>query len=283
MKHAILLIDDHLAFCREMAEEASREGFELSHRQNLEEGLEYLRENPGIQAVIFDTRCPVDDECDTPASNFILHAVSRLQDIEHDLGRTIPFCFCSETPDEFAEDMQDFAMIFAKSGPKSEVFSHMRRLIGALPQVAVREKHHEVFGVFSRFFSAEDEALLTDVALSLEKDDPATVIRNLGTLRRLEESLMELASIKMLPESVNDTNGPKTGHTRTIIRCLHESGKLDDFRTSIADRIYKICSKYGSHAVRQNKRLPPDPPTSLTVTGLFYLFSDIAVSLARSF
>ncbi len=281
--YTLLLIDDDLNYCTLMQAEARQEGFELLHRQSLEEGMELLVETPAIQALILDTRCPVDDDDTSKArSNFILHAISRLHDFEHDMNQTLPFCICTENPDEFAEDMEGMALVFDKKAPKSPLFAHIRQLISMLPRIRIRDEYSELFDVFSHFFSYEEEELLTDLVMNAGKDDSVSVISNLILLRRLEESLISLAGIKLIRETKKNVLPQQTGQARQTLRSLNELRFLDNYHYRFADEMYKLCSKYGNHILKPHEQKTV-LPTSLTVRGLIYIFADISVTLSRKF
>lgn len=283
MPHPLLLINDDLAFCQNLQQQAKLRGFVLHHRQSLEEGMELLAEKPEILAVILDTRCHIDDDDNGAAkSNFVLHAITQIQDYEHQMNRSLPYCICTENPEEFTEDFEGIARVFDKNDDAVALFDHVNQLIQMLPRIQAREKFAELFQVFEDFFSTEEEELLTDLVLNLNQSDSVSVISNLTILRRLEESLIALAAIKLLPE-IKKGKGPKTlGHARENLRRLNDMKFIDGFRYSFADDIYKVCSRYGSHSPQPNTQTAR-LPSSDTITGMFYLYADLCCALARHF
>jgi len=248
MSTRILLIDDDENYVAKLSADALKAGFEIVSDDNLESGIIRLRSGRRIAAVILDGRCPLSASGNQPAKlSFVTHALQQIRELEDEYNRAIPFCINTDTPEEFAEEYEGIAHVFRKGTEHEALFAHLRDLIRALPETTVREEFGEVLTKFSSRFDDETTELLIDALLALESADKATIIKNLGVLRLLLESLIDEVCQEKLHRPVEAYLHGEGSRTRRM---------LDDMKQHVipiemydsAVQIYRICSRYGNHA-----------------------------------
>lgn len=248
MSTRILLIDDDENYVAKLSADALKAGFEIVSDDNLESGIIRLRSGRRIAAVILDGRCPLSASGNQPAKlSFVTHALQQIRELEDEYNRAIPFCINTNTPEEFLEEYEGIARVFKKDSEHPELFAHLRDLIKALPETRVREEFGGVLTKFSNRFDDETTELLIDALLALESADKATIIKNLGVLRLLLESLIDEVCQEKLHRPVEAYMHGEGSRTRRM---------LDDMKQHVipiemydsAVQIYRICSRYGNHA-----------------------------------
>lgn len=247
MSTKILLIDDDSIYSTKLQAEAKLFGFDVVIADNLEDGMEMLRESRKLKAVILDGRCFLTESKEEPVrSNFVSHALRQIGEIEDDYNRIIPFCINTETPADFKEDMMGIAEVFAKEKEHDLLFKHLGGLLKALPETIVREEFEAVFAKVQNRFDEEDEELLLSVLQTIGKSDKAEIATHLGLLRRLLETLIDEVCEEKLNRTLDSFMHGEGSRTRRILEAMRYKVLPIELYDS-AIHLYRIGSRYGNH------------------------------------
>ncbi|NLJ08587.1 MAG: hypothetical protein GX437_13075 [Sphingobacteriales bacterium] len=260
MPHSILLIDDHPSYCDQLKEEALKHNLLISAFHNLEEGINFLVSNRKIKAVILDGRCLLyKKQADAPKSNFVFHAIQDIEEIQDLKKREIPYCVCSETPEDFSEDLEGIAPIFDKNKPPDEMFEYLIARIKILPELIVRERYPTIFSFADANFNEKDIEILENTSINIESSSQGIIISNLTSIRRLEESFFDLMCVNYLGKAPESFVSGKSNRTKNIYFYFYRQDLLPKFLLNFAELIYKISSKYGNHAdLQQTEKYYPE-------------------------
>ncbi|HBG71364.1 MAG: hypothetical protein A2W93_13985 [Bacteroidetes bacterium GWF2_43_63] len=247
MSTRILLIDDDENYSKLLQAEAKAFGFELATAWNLADGADLLRSNRNIKAVILDGRCHLTSDRQEPVrSNFVVHAIEQIRELEDEYNRVIPFCVNTETPDEFKEDLMGIAEVFLKNKDHDALFRHLKDLIKALPATTVREAYADIFEKTDKHFDDEFQELLVRVLLTMEMSDKADITTGLGTLRLLLENVIDEACRQKLGKEPDSFRFGDKSRTRQILETMRQQVLPIELYDS-AVMLYRIGSRYGNH------------------------------------
>ncbi len=252
----LLLLDDDPAYCLQLQEAAKAYRFEIHYRHNLEDGLEALVASRRYKAVILDGRCLLRPDQTAPArSNFVHHALLRIDNIEDEYNRIIPFCINTENPSDFTEDLEGIATVFRKSLQHDAMFNWIKDAITQLPETIIRKRYADIFEKTAKCFTDEEEDLLVDILQNANTSDPALLITSLALLRRLLERLIDITCVTKLNKQPQAFLSGTGSRTRLILDAMHNSVLPPELFVT-ANQLYKTCSKYGNHKSLQNMALP---------------------------
>ena len=280
--YSILLIDDDPVYCRQLQEAARGFRFHITVFHNLEEGMKELRKSRRIKAIILDDRCVLQaSQQGAGKSNFVIHAIQQLKDIEHEYKRSIPYCVNCVIKDEFREDLEGVTQLFVKKQDHDQMFNWLKDSIDQMPETAIRREFYGVFEKVSAVFNEDHQELLIEVLQNRGIADSTTIVTNLIILRLLMEILVDAVCLKKLGRQPDDfVNGQNGSRTRQILEAMQPQILPSELFIQ-ATQLYKTCSKYGNH--------PPPylsanrfSPTPFTVTRLVYTFLEIADHLLPS-
>jgi len=247
MSTRILLIDDDADYCKLLQAEAKAFGFEMVTTWNLADGADLIRKDRKITAIILDGRCHLTEDRQEPVrSNFVVHAIEKIRELEDEYNRVIPFCINTETPDEFKEDLMGIAEVFLKNKDHEALFRHLKDLIKALPATTVREAYADVFEKTDKHFDDEFEELLVRVLLTMEMSDKADITTGLGTLRLLLENVVDEACRQKLGKVPESFHFADKSRTRQILEAMRQQVLPIELYDS-AVMLYRVGSRFGNH------------------------------------
>lgn len=247
MSTRILIIDDDAEYCKQLQAEAKAFGFELVTTWNLADGADLIRKDRKITAIILDGRCYLTADRQEPVrSNFVMHAIEKIRELEDEYNRVIPFCVNTETPDEFKEDLMGIAEVFLKNKEHEALFRNLKDLIRALPETTVREEYADVFEKTDKQFDDEFEALLISALLKMEASDKADITTGLGTLRLLLEAVIDQACREKLGKAPESFHFADKSRTRQILEAMRQQVLPIELYDS-AVMLYRVGSRFGNH------------------------------------
>ena len=272
----ILLIDDDQAYCETVAEDAERFNLKISMAHNFEDGFQLLEEKRKFKAVILDDRCilSASQAQGTGKRNFVIKALDKLNQLEHQFQRMVPFCINAENPQEFAEDFEGITEVFQKSNDHSLMMKFLIDKIFLLPEIQAKARHEDVFEFVEDFLNEEDEDLLCDILIHNEKHDTASIVSNLSNLRRLEEKLCDCLAINILEMKPFQFEEMHQSRTKTILKMLYDKRILPQFLYDFSMDLYTIASRYGNHNPPMRTKNAYFP-TAYTVQVLSAIFLDL--------
>lgn len=276
----LLLIDDNTAYCRQVADEGMKYGFEVAYFHNLEQGFKALESSRRYKALILDGHCMLESGASEKAkSNFVFHALQRLKELEHSYNRVVPFCVNTERPEDFIAELEGIAMVFTKGTHHQSMFTWLKETIIELPDASIRLIYSDVFEVVNGLFTEEEEEMLIDAlqlsGISARED----IVNGLALLRRLLELLMDIACRKHLGKPPDEFLKGYGSRTRRIMEALQNKAMPAELFNT-ASSLYRTCSKYGSHSER-NLRHPAlvYVPRKYSYNRLLQTYLELVISL----
>jgi CheY-like chemotaxis protein len=251
----ILLIDDSPSYCAELEQIARNERFRVTTFNNLEEGIDFLRKNHRIKAVILDDTCVLnpDQKPGTAKTNFIFHALKDLNDLKHEQDRQIPFCVNTSEIGDLRDDLSGLARVFVKHQDEKLMFQHLRKEISALTESIIEEEFGSVLDLMEEYFDREDQELMQALLINRDKTDSESLISNLTLVRRLEEKLFDVLSRKLLNRDPYTFENRHSSRTKSIIQHLHKEKLLPYELKELSFNIYSYSSKLGNHNSKDYK------------------------------
>jgi hypothetical protein len=245
---------------------------------NLEDGMELLRKSRKIKAVILDGRCILEpgQQQGMAKSNFVFHGWDQIKEIEHDFNRNIPFCVNTEIPDDFIEDLEGITRVFKKNNDHHAMFQWLSDTVEQLPETATRKEFQGIFELIDIVFNDDLQELLLDVIQTRDSNDKAVIVTNMARLRRLLESLVDVACLRLLGKQPTSFKFQHASRTRNILEAMHPAVLPPELYIQ-ATQLYKTCSKYGNHA--DLLQVSPDAtflPGKYTTQRLAYSFIELA-------
>jgi hypothetical protein len=251
----ILLIDDSGSYCEELEQMGRNERFRITSFNNLEDGIDFLRKNHRIKAVILDDKCILnrDQKPGTAKTNFIFHALKDLNDLKHEQDRQIPFCVNTGELGDLRDDLSGLAKVFVKHQDEKLMFQHLRKEISALSESIIEEEFGNVLDYMEDHFDREDQELMQALLINRDKTDAESLISNLTLVRRLEEKLFDIMSLKVIGRDPYTFENRHSSRTKAIIQHLHKEKILPYELKELSFNIYGYCSKLGNHNSKDYK------------------------------
>lgn len=110
----VLLIDDEKDYCVALAGEARQYNIQIIDAQNLEIGLQLLKDDATFQFVILDGKCLMDEDQEIPKENFVHAAIESIKELKHTDNRIIPFCVNTGFMKDLSSSLEGRAKVFQK-------------------------------------------------------------------------------------------------------------------------------------------------------------------------
>ena len=272
--YSILLIDDDRDYCRQVLNAAKPYRLMVVFFHNLEDGLNALIESRRFKAIILDDRCILKtNQSGAAKSNFVIHAIQQLKDIEHKNKRSIPFCVNCEKLDEFREDLEGISRLFVKKQDHDQMFQWLRKSMDELPETSIRKEFYGIFEKTSDIFNEDRQESLVELLQNRGVTDSNTNIDSMRTLRLLLEVLMDSVCFQKIGKHPDEvlTKGRDESRTRQIITAMTPRILPAELHTQ-AHELYRICSKHGNHPSSSANRYRP---SALTITRLIYTLLEL--------
>jgi len=272
----LLLIDDDPAYCLQLQAAGRAHRFDIVFHHNLEDGIETLIASRRIRAVILDGRCLLEpDQKSSARSNFVHHAMRQITDIESEYNRVIPVCVNTEQPDEFAEDLEGIVQVYQKLVQHEVMFNWLQGTIAKVPDSLVLKRYDDIFEKTDNRFTDEEEGLLIDVLQSAGTSDPIAIITSLAMLRRLLETLVDIACKEKLKKQPNSFAAGPGSRTKRILDAMNQQQVLPPELIDSAGVLYKTCSKYGNHIDSVLKKQAGFKPDKYTLQRLVFAYLEL--------
>ncbi len=203
LRYKIVVIDDDATIRSDLsALEASAE-CEVFAFGNLKEGIEKLKEDPGINGLVLDAECKLTDESETSLT-FLPEALKQVDDLIRSRDRDICIVINTSQSEQIAPLYEDMYPINKKDEPQA-LLASLKEGIDALERTYIQRKFSESMDELNTIFddSEKGEALLS-LLRNMKREDPNTIESSLNKIRVLSESLINriCASIE-LPDGLS--------------------------------------------------------------------------------
>lgn len=228
--YKIVLIDDDATVRSDLFGLGNSIGFEVFPFDNLEDGIEKLKQDTTINGLVLDAECKISKDAKEHL-NFLAQAAVRVEELKRSRDRDI-FVVVNTA---FSGDVVKF---FGKSYPinkKEEphkLFETLKEGIDSLEKSHVRRKYSDsIDSLKSIIGDTSKEGVLVGLLKNMKREDPETIETNLGQVRKVYEALMmKIADEVTIPPNL---------YEREKIKFL--SGKkyyLRDVQQQAAEKIF---------------------------------------------
>lgn len=185
-----LIIDDEQAYSTSLAGSAKLKQIIIESKTNLEDGIEFIAQNRGIDFVILDGKCFVNQDQEasgSTASNVPQRAMKLIEDINRDQNRHIQYCVNTGYFEDLESSLEGIFTVFQKDD-SDDMFEHIIEKVASKEEYKLKNKYNECFEVFDLgIIDSKYEYLLIDALNCLENNDFRK--KNLNTLRDLLEAI----------------------------------------------------------------------------------------------
>lgn len=246
----IILINDDPAFCKTVKLAAQKHRFKVQAFGNLEDGIEHLETKQKVRAVVLDSQCYIDNDQkpDSLKTNFVFHAMEQINRVEHEQDREIPFCVYANQTFDLSNDLDGIARVFDAKKDEEEMFAYLKEEVAGMHETMIRQEYSDVFDFAEDFLSDEDDDLLETLFMKMGNTDPATIVSNLTTIRRLLEKLFDVLAPNLLGKDAGKFEYRGGGsRTKNIIATLERQRVLPKALKKIANDMYSFSSRFGNH------------------------------------
>ena len=146
-----LIIDDNKGYNDSLKLAARGEKIIIESAENLEDGMEKLRNNKHLQFVILDGKCFVDADAQatgSTVSNMPVRALQEIQDINRDQNREIHYFVNTGFVDDLGANFEGVFKVFDKSDSKI-LFDFIKESVENTKLYQLKKKYKEA--VYSFF------------------------------------------------------------------------------------------------------------------------------------
>lgn len=206
-----LIIDDHIDYYEGLKINARSKNIILKTCQDLESGMEFIRENTQIQFVILDGKCFANADqiaTNTTVSNIPVRAKAQIDEINREQNRFIQYCVNTGFYDDLHSNFDGVFDIFEK-GNDEKLLNYLIEKVTKGDHYKLLKKYHTCFVPFELgIIDKQYEYLLFDILKSLESGDYKK--KNCNTLRDLlEATFIGLIAVGCIPDSfLNEKSNP---------------------------------------------------------------------------
>lgn len=167
----VLLIDDEKDYCVALAGEARQYNIQITDAQNLEIGLQLLKDDATFQFVILDGKCLMDEDQEIPKENFVHAAIESIKELKHTDNRIIPFCVNTGFMKDLSSSLEGRAKVFQKDHDSKPMFDFVLNEISNLGITSLKDKYKKAFDIFnSGWLEIEHQDKLIKILEALEEN-----------------------------------------------------------------------------------------------------------------
>jgi hypothetical protein len=209
--YKIVLIDDDATVRSDIYGLGNSIGFEVFAYDNLEDGMEKLRQDTSINGLVLDAECKVTSES-KESLNFLAQAANMVEELKRSRDRDIFVLINTAFSSDVIKFFGDSYPINKKDEPK-KLFEVLQEGIDALERTYVSRKYSESIEKLNKVVGdSSKEDILVRLLKNLNREDPETIESNLSDIRKIYEAI-----IRILTEQVDI---PSNMSARSIILFL---------------------------------------------------------------
>jgi len=146
------IIDDNKDYISSLIISARKKSIIIKSSRNLEDGIDYVKNNKSIEFVILDGKCFVDgdrEESGQTAKNIPTRAKSQIDEINREQNRAIGYCVNTGFYDELHEDFEGVFEIFNKDGSE-DLLNYIVAVVSQSELYKIKNKYSECFDAFDK-------------------------------------------------------------------------------------------------------------------------------------
>jgi|GEM_PF-2083063 len=206
IRYRIVVIDDDASIRSDLsALEASPE-CQVFAFGNLEDGMEKLRNDPGINGLVLDAECKLTD---TSASSltFLPEALKQVNALISSRDRDICIVINTAHFDQIVPLFGDMVPINKKEDPLA-LLASLKAGIDALERTYLERKFAPSIDAINRIFDDPEKGeSLISLLRNMKREDPNTIESSLNKIRVLSESLVNQICLSVdLPDDLSQRN-----------------------------------------------------------------------------
>ena len=196
MKYNVLLVDDRIDFAFEFIKTAKTYDITIIHKTNYKDMVDVLSTISGkIVCIILDIKCFLEPDQEIEREDFLLKALSHLDQQYRDIPRVI-----LTADDRGYEDVKKYSSdekIYRKTNPDIiALYQYIQSLDS--DKIKIRSTYANIFQIIDKSpIPDEIEVQFIELIKKSESNDYSQILSNLGTIRRIQESVFQ---------SINKTN-----------------------------------------------------------------------------
>jgi hypothetical protein len=186
----VALIDDNEEYGQALALRASQIGINITHRTNLSDGIQAIKNDSEIGGLILDGHCKIDP--DTPAADDFLPAAQREVDLlASSFDRYLYVIINSAYPEKYESIFKRFEFVH-KTSDNELLLQKVKAGITALYEATLRKKYQtEISWLNTMFPDSNRERELLTVLRRMHSMELVQIENVLNTLRKLFEALLD--------------------------------------------------------------------------------------------
>ena len=273
-RYRIVVIDDDASIRSDLsALEASPE-CEVFAFGNLEDAMEKLRADPGINGLVLDAECKLT-EASASSLTFLPEALKQVDALISSRDRDLYIVINTAQSDRVAPLFGDLYPINKKNEPMA-LLETLKAGIDALERTYIERKFSSSIEEINRIFKdSEKGESLVSVLRNMKREDPNTIESSLNKIRVLSEGLMnQICSSVSMPDGLSQRNRIRYLRNKDV-RDQHgahhrlQKELIPEYVEHIAVSLWGLGSA-GSHSNEDGIHY-----TKYTVMGSTYLLLDL--------
>ena len=203
--YRVVVIDDDPKVRDDLLMMGRSAGFDIFAYSNLEAGMEKLREDSRINGLILDAEGKLTNESGA-ALTFLPEAVKQLEALISSRDRDIFTIINTVFFQKIAELYGDMFTINNKEDPPQKLFEDLKEGIDDLELTFIRRKYAQAIDQFHQIMGDPDrEEKLVSILTNMKREDPDTIEKNLGQIRKVYEALMgKIEDALTLPANLHE-------------------------------------------------------------------------------
>lgn len=281
----ILMVEDNQEFADHFIKQSFEHNIKVTHVTNLQDMMETLKKiHRNLATVVLDVKCLKTPDQEIDNADFIGAAISALDRNYPEIPRAI--FTADSTSYDFLEEIMRHEKRFRKTTEGlASLFSLIKENAKNLNALKIRERYRQIFKIFDDgFLDVYIDNQLVELLDNMENDSTKTILDNLATVRRIQESVFQAINKShksIIPDYLLKDNRDIPFHAIN----KHLSGnktRENDYKPtsevyysgaieSFSQMIYSISSDNGAHTPYEN---PMYSPTKYTVQACVYSLLD---------
>jgi len=203
LRYKIVVIDDDATIRSDLSALENSPECEVFAFGNLQDGMEKLKEDPGISGLVLDAECKLTDESETSLT-FLPEALKQVDALIRSRDRDICIVINTTHLDQVAPLYGDMYPINKKEEPLA-LFASLKEGIDDLERTYIQRKFSDAIEQINTIFDdSEKGESLVSVLRNMKREDPNTIESSLNKIRVLSESLVnKICGSTKMPEGLS--------------------------------------------------------------------------------
>jgi len=204
-QYRVVVIDDEPGVRDDLLKMGRSAGFEVFAYSNLEAGMAKLREDSRINGLILDAEGKLTHASGATLT-FLPEAVKQLEAFISSRDRDIFTIINTASFQKVVDLYGDMFTIHKKEDPPQKFFEDLKAGIDDLTLTYIRRKYAQAIDQFHEIMGdPEREEKLVSILTNMKREDPDTIEKNLGQIRKVYEAVMgKIEAALTLPANLHE-------------------------------------------------------------------------------